>query len=78
MLEQRGILLTVKNEALMGLVDEGYDAQYGARPLKRIIQRRIEDKISEEILMGRVRNGQHVTIDFQNGGFVFVTDERSW
>ena len=78
LLEQRGILLTVKNEALMGLVDEGYDAQYGARPLKRIIQRRIEDKISEEILMGRVRNGQHVTIDFQNGGFVFVTDERSW
>ncbi len=78
LLEQRGILLTVKNEALMGLVEEGYDAQYGARPLKRIIQRRIEDKISEEILMGRVQNGQHVTIDYQNGAFVFLADERSW
>ena len=76
--EQRGIILTVKNEALMGLVEEGYDAQYGARPLKRMIQRRIEDRISEEILMGRVHNGQRVTIDYQNGSFVFTTDEQGW
>ena len=78
LLEQRGIILTVKENALMGLVEEGYDAQYGARPLKRMIQRRIEDKISEEILMGKVRNGQHVTIDYQNGSFVFLTNESNW
>ena len=62
----------------MGLVEEGYDAQYGARPLKRMIQRRIEDRISEEILMGKVRNGQHVTIDYQNGSFIFLTNESNW
>ena len=46
LLEQRGIVLTVTESALKALVEEGYDAQYGARPLKRVIQRRIEDILS--------------------------------
>jgi ATP-dependent Clp protease ATP-binding subunit ClpA len=41
-----------------------------------MIQRRIEDRISEEILMGRVHNGQRVTIDYQNGSFVFTTEAQ--
>ncbi len=72
LLEQRGIVLTVTEGALKKLVDEGYDAQYGARPLKRVIQRRIEDRLSEEILQGSIENGQHVTVDYQ-GEFVFTT-----
>ena len=71
LLAQRGIELIVTDEALQGLVKEGYDAQYGARPLKRIIQRRIEDRLSEEILLGRVRNGQRVTVHFDGREFVF-------
>ncbi len=71
LLEQRGIALTVTNAALAGLVKEGYDAQYGARPLKRVIQRRIEDRLSEEILLGKVRNGQKVLVDFVDNDFVF-------
>ena len=71
LLEQRGITLIVTERALLGLVDEGYDAQYGARPLKRVIQRRIEDKLSEEILLGKIRNGQNVSVDFVGGAFVF-------
>ena len=71
LLEQRGILLTVSERALIGLVEEGYDAQYGARPLKRVIQRRIEDRLSEEILLGRVCNGQKVIVDFVDGEYVF-------
>ena len=68
--EQRGITLVVTSSALQKLVDEGYDSQYGARPLKRIIQRRVEDRLSEEILVGRVRGGQRVTIDYVNGEYV--------
>ena len=71
LLEQRGIVLTVTETALIYLVKEGYDAQYGARPLKRIIQRKIEDKLSEEILLGKIQNGQHVTVDFVGGGLTF-------
>ena len=70
-MEQRGIVLTVTEPALHAIVEEGYDAQYGARPLKRVIQRRIEDQLSEEILLGRVQNGQRVTVDYFGGNFVF-------
>nr|MBR6777809.1 ATP-dependent Clp protease ATP-binding subunit [Clostridia bacterium] len=69
LLEQRGIRLTVSERALLQLVKEGYDAQYGARPLKRVIQRKIEDRLSEEILLGRIQNGQNVSIDFYGGEY---------
>jgi ATP-dependent Clp protease ATP-binding subunit ClpC len=69
--EQRGITLTVTENALSALVDEGYDAQYGARPLKRVVRRRIEDRLSEEILLGKIQNGQKVTVDYVSGEYVF-------
>ena len=72
LLEQRGITLSVTGTALAALVKEGYDPQYGARPLKRVITRRIEDRLSEEILLGRVQNGQRVTVDFANGEYRFL------
>jgi ATP-dependent Clp protease ATP-binding subunit ClpC len=71
LLEQRGMVLTVTESALSALVEEGYDPQYGARPLKRAVQRRIEDRLSEEILMGNIGNGQHVTVDYYAGEFIF-------
>ena len=58
--------------ALAKLVEEGYDAEYGARPLKRVIQRKIEDKLSEEILLGRIQNGQRVVVDSRMGELVFT------
>ena len=70
-LEQRGIVLTVTESALNALVDEGYDAQYGARPLKRVVRRRIEDRLSEEILLGKIQNGKKVTVDYVSGEYVF-------
>ena len=73
LVEQRQIALVVTSSALKKLVEEGYDSQYGARPLKRVIQRRIQDKLSEEILRGNIRNGQKVTLDFMNGEFVFTS-----
>ena len=68
--EQRDITLTVTENALKALVKEGYDPQYGARPLKRVVQRRIEDKLSGEILLGKIRAGQRITVDFIGGEYV--------
>ncbi len=69
--EQRGVTLSITENALKALVKEGYEPQYGARPLKRVVQRRIEDRLSEEILLGKVRGGQRVTVDFMDGEFLF-------
>ncbi|MBQ8375333.1 MAG: ATP-dependent Clp protease ATP-binding subunit [Clostridia bacterium] len=71
--EQRGILLSVTEEAKRALVKEGYDSQYGARPLKRVIQKRVEDRLSEEILLGRIAGGEKVLVDFVAGQYVVKT-----
>jgi ATP-dependent Clp protease ATP-binding subunit ClpC len=73
LLEQRGITLSLTGAALSALVEEGYDPQYGARPLKRVVRKRIEDRLSEEILLGKVQNGKRVTVDFVEKQFVFST-----
>ena len=70
-LGQRGIELHVSSAAKDELVREGYDEVYGARPLRRVIQRRIEDALSEEILQAKVDAGQTVNVDVQGGKFVF-------
>jgi ATP-dependent Clp protease ATP-binding subunit ClpC len=67
--EQRGITLSVTESALSALVDEGYDPQYGARPLKRVVQRHVEDKLSEELLLGNVCDGQKLCVDFSGGEY---------
>ncbi len=59
-LAERGICLTVDEDALKLISAAGYDLQYGARPLRRAIQRMVEDALSEEILMGHIRLGDEV------------------
>ncbi|MER3455382.1 MAG: ATP-dependent Clp protease ATP-binding subunit ClpC [candidate division GAL15 bacterium] len=53
------------------LVQEGFDPQYGARPLRRAIQRLVEDPLSDELLRGRFRQGDHVIADVRDGRVVF-------
>jgi ATP-dependent Clp protease ATP-binding subunit ClpC len=72
LMEQRGITLNISTRALEKLVDEGYDSEYGARPLKRTVQRRIEDRLSEEILLGKVNNGDTVVVDYNGLDFSFT------
>ncbi|MNJ59969.1 Negative regulator of genetic competence ClpC/MecB [compost metagenome] len=50
------------------LAKEGFDPAYGARPLRRAIQKHIEDRLSEELLTGNVTKGDSLTIDVENGG----------
>ena len=70
-LKKREIEVSVTPAAKELLLDEGYDPVYGARPLKRVIQRRIEDALSEEILANRISSGKKVSVDAKDGKFVF-------
>ncbi len=64
------ITLEITNSAMDLILEKGYDDNYGARPLKRVIQHYIEDKLSEEILKGKVGENSTVTIDAVSGEFV--------
>jgi ATP-dependent Clp protease ATP-binding subunit ClpB len=62
-LADRKYKLTLTKEAKQFLVEVGYDPSFGARPLKRAIQRYIEDPLALEILEGRFSEGDHILID---------------
>lgn len=69
-----GVNLVVTEEAMDLITEKGYDQEYGARPLKRVIQRNIEDKLSEEILRGDVGENCTVAITVEDDKFVFVKE----
>jgi len=71
LLGERKISLTLTPAAKAFLAESGYDPAYGARPLKRSIQRLVQDPLAEEILSGRVKDGASVTVDLQAGVLVF-------
>jgi len=68
LLKERDISIELTDAAREWLANEGYDPAYGARPLKRVIQREVQDKLAEEILAGRVGDGQAVAIDAGDSG----------
>jgi len=70
-LEQQKITLDLSDSAKGVLAREGYDPVYGARPLRRIIQKEILDPLSIDILQGKVREGQTVHVDARNGALEF-------
>jgi ATP-dependent Clp protease ATP-binding subunit ClpB len=70
-LEQQKITLDLTDSAKALLAREGYDPVYGARPLRRTIQKEILDPLSIDILEGKVREGQTVKIDARNGALEF-------
>lgn len=74
-LEQQGITLHVTPAAQDAIASEGYDPSYGARPLKRVLQQRIQNPLATEILKGNVKEGHILTIDAQDGEFAFKTSE---
>ncbi len=72
-LAESKITVRVSARAKEKLIEEGYSEEFGARPLKRVVQRRVEDALSENILSGRIARGATVTLDEVNGEFVFKT-----
>jgi ATP-dependent Clp protease ATP-binding subunit ClpB len=53
------------------LANKGYDPAYGARPLKRVIQREVQDALAMKLLSGEIHEGERVTVDVGDGGLVF-------
>ncbi len=57
------------------LAERGYEPEYGARPLRRTLQREVDNQLSRLLLDGHVREGGRVTVDAQDGRLVFRTQE---
>ena len=62
LLADRKITLDLDDTAVEWLAGKGYDPAYGARPLKRIIQKELQDPLAEKILVGDIRDGQRVVV----------------
>jgi ATP-dependent Clp protease ATP-binding subunit ClpB len=71
-LEDRRITLEITEAARDKLAHDGYDAAFGARPLKRLIQKQVGDRLAMSILEGKVGDGDTVTLDVVDGGFELV------
>jgi len=70
-LKEKDIYLEVTDAAKALMIKQGFDPVYGARPLRRVIQKTLEDNLSEEILAGRIKMGDRVIVDAEDGKLVF-------
>ncbi|MCI6017915.1 MAG: ATP-dependent Clp protease ATP-binding subunit [Clostridiales bacterium] len=73
--EQMNIELEADPSVLDYLAEEGYDEKYGARPLRRAIQTKVEDEMSEKILDGMIRENDHVLLKMTDGHIDFMTEQ---
>ena len=74
----RKITLTVEESALEKIADEGFDPDFGARPLRRIIQREIQDALALKLLKGDISDGDTVGVSVDKSGrFAFAKDVRT-
>ena len=69
---EKGITLTVSDAFKERLVEEGYNPAYGARPLRRAVMRLLEDSLAEEVLTGRIKDGDHAEVDVDENKKVVV------
>ena len=77
-LGDHGIVVSLTPSARTWLAGEGYDPAFGARPLKRALQKHVESPLSVQILQGEFENGDHVMVDYEEGeGLVFRRTESS-
>jgi ATP-dependent Clp protease ATP-binding subunit ClpB len=71
LLDERKITLVLEPSAREWLADKGWDPAYGARPLKRVIQKSVQDPLAEMILAGRIKDGERVTVSAGKQGLTF-------
>ena len=72
----RDMTVSMTDAAKDRLIEIGYDPALGARPLRRAMQREVEDQLSERILHGQLHSGDHIEVDFADGAFAFETGPR--
>ncbi len=71
-IKEKGIALTVSEDFKERLVEEGYNPSYGARPLRRAVMRLLEDSLAEEVLSGRIKDGDKAVVDIDENKKVIV------
>lgn len=74
-LKEQDIDLELTEAAIEKIAAEGFDPEYGARPLRRALQKHIEDRLSEELLKGTIAKGQKVVVDVKDGEFVVLAKQ---
>ena len=72
-LTEQNITLQITESARTFLIEEGYDEKYGARPLRRTLQRLVEDPLSVDLLKGRFKQGSTIVVDLKEGKIAFRT-----
>ena len=75
-LEQMEIHLNVTGSAIDYLAEAGFDSKYGARPIRRAIQSKIEDSLANELLEGKIKRGDHVQVQCRNKEIKFTVKEK--
>jgi ATP-dependent Clp protease ATP-binding subunit ClpC len=75
-LEDRDMTIEISQAAKARLIELGYDPALGARPLRRAVQREIEDQLSELMIAGKLPTSSHVSVDFVDGAFTFDSKVR--
>lgn len=75
-LAEMGVEIEASDDALDWLAQLGYDPQFGARPLKRVIQKRILNELSKEILAGKVDRDSRIRLDVFDKQFVFLNKDK--
>ena len=75
-LKEHNLILTASAEALTSLADQGYDAEFGARPLRRVIQQKVENPLSDRVLSGEFRNGDTILVNVNAEGEMVLEREQ--
>ena len=70
-IDEKGIAFSATNEAIKSLSRQGYDPQFGARPIKRVIQRKVLNELSKEILAGKITSESSILLDAFDDELVF-------
>jgi ATP-dependent Clp protease ATP-binding subunit ClpC len=76
-LKDHELALTASEEALSLLATEGYDSEFGARPLRRVIQLKVEDPLSDRVLAGEFANGDAIKVDINEDGELVLNKSES-
>jgi ATP-dependent Clp protease ATP-binding subunit ClpC len=76
-LKEHNLILTATPEALTSLADQGYDAEFGARPLRRVIQQKVENPLSDRVLSGEFQHGDTVRVVMNTDGEITLERERA-
>ncbi len=76
-LKDHNLVLTAAPDALASLAEQGYDAEFGARPLRRVIQQKVEDPLSDKLLSGEFLNGDSVEVNVNDDGEVVLEKAQS-